>query len=206
MSSKKKALWVTLGVFALVISLSAFSTVVGVYAAPADTGGQLSESNNDSSDDGQVRNDFSVMIGSLTISLYEDKQDITAKLKETDLKYYECDLFNEKYDTYYMIDRSLNAYFKDGICVRLKFLNEVPQTARGIQKGDTRSRLLEQYGDFYKRLNLNYDEGRYDAYRFSFGDYFCEVGIESEYTDSVCNIDIYIKSLSPIYNYNWIDN
>ncbi len=209
MNFKKKSLWVTLGSLVLVVSLFAVSTVVGAYAAPAHTDDPFSESDNDSSEDGQVWKDYSVRIGDLTVSLYDDKQDVAAKLEEAGLSYYERKFARTDYDSYYMIDESLCVYFNAGSCVRLRFCDEAFQTARGIHRGDSYSQIIEQYGDSFYHEACIY-KGRYDVYRYSFDGYFCEFGIYSDQDEdaiydenigSIYNVDIYVPGQSPIYDY-----
>lgn len=180
----------------------------------------LPESGSSVSGTGQITSDYSVSMGNFTISLYEDKQDITDKLNENGLSYNEynsemkySDPGYNKYDSYYMVgesslgtdeaqwvDASLCAYFADGICVRLELLNQKCQTVRDIHKDDSYSQLIEQYGDSFEKRT--YDaHGVYDVYRYSYNEYICEFAILREYPDSIQSVDIYVSNLYPIYDY-----
>ena len=64
---------------------------------------------------------------------------------------HKTDLSYKEYDSYYMIVEAFCVYFEDDICVRLSFLNEVPQTARGVHKDYSYSQLVEQYGDSFEK-------------------------------------------------------
>lgn len=165
---------------------------IGTYRDMQDTLGTDDTASNSSEENYPV-NDNSVVIENLVIALYEDKQIITAKLNEAGLSY-------KEYDSYYMIDEALCVYFEDDICVRLSFLNEVPQTARGVHKDDSYSQLIEQYGDSFEKHTYA-DHGIYDVYRYSANEYICEFGILPEFSDAICNIEIYSPSQYPIYDY-----
>lgn len=180
----------------------------------------LPESDSSSSETEQISGDYFISIGDLTISLYESKQEITDKLNEhshnyneydSDMKYSDSDY--NKYDSYYMVDESplgtdasqwvdacLWIYFKEGICVRLKSWNEIPETALGIHEDDSYSRLIEQYGDSFEKHTYN-AHGVYNVYLYSYDDYICEFCIVEAYPDSIYRIDIYVPSLYPVYDY-----
>ena len=99
-----------------------------------------------------------------------------------------------------MIDEALCVYFEDDICVRLSFLNEVPQTASGIHKGDSYSQLIEQYGESFEKHTYAGKE-LYEIYRYSTNDYVCEFGMLPEISDAIYNIEIYTPDQDPIYDY-----
>ena len=173
---------------------------------PEETSAEESspESCSTSPEEETVLSDYSVTIGDLTISLYENKQDIMDKLNKTNLSYnikYNAGYvgYNE-YESYYIIDEALFVYIKDDICVRLSFSNEVPQTARGIHKEDSYSQLIEQYGDSFE-THTYADHGIYQIYRYSSNDYICEFGVLPEISDAIINIEIYTPSQYPIYDY-----
>ncbi len=168
--------------------------------------------------------DASVFIEDIVISLYENKQNIAAKLNETDLRYEEMDYnelpynfdFYNKYDSSYYIytplesdwmmntEPSLEVYFKNDICVRLRLIDEVPKTFRGIHKdaysSDAYSQLLEKYGDSFEKF-IFAAHGIYCVYLYSFDDYICEFMILEDYPDHLCNVDIYVSGLYPIYTH-----
>ena len=180
----------------------------------------IPESGIRSSETEQFIRDDSVFIGNLTVALYEEKQDITARLKESGMNYneYDSDMkyqdssYNQ-YDSYYMIgesplgtdasrwvDASLCVYFKEGICVRLSLLKEEARTARGIHKDNSYVQLMEQYGDFFEKTTYA-AHGRYDVYRYSYDDFICEFAILEDHPDSIQSVDIYVSSLSPFCEY-----
>lgn len=71
----------------------------------------------------QPANDHTVLMGELMISIAESKQDITTKLNAADLSYVEIAADDEhkgKYDSYYGIGASLQVYFLDDKCVRIR--------------------------------------------------------------------------------------
>lgn len=164
--------------------------------------------------------DYSVLLGNITIALYEDKQDITDKLDESGLNYNEYgsemkyhDSAYNKYDSYYMIgesplgtdpslwdDASLAVYFEDGRCVRLSLLKEEVQTARGMRKGDPYAQFIEQYGDAFEK-NTYAAHGVYDVYRYSYDDHICEFAVLADNPDFIQSVDIYVPNLYPIYDY-----
>lgn len=162
------------------------------------------ESSSTSPEAETVLSDYSVTIGDLTISLYENKQDIMDKLNKTNLSYnikYNAGYvgYNE-YESYCTIDEALNVYFKDDTCVRLSFINEVPQTAKGIHKDDSYSQVIEQYGDSFE-THIYADHGIYQIYRYSSSDYICEFGVLPEISDGIENIEIYTPDQYPLYDY-----
>ena len=162
------------------------------------------ESSSTSPEAETVLSDYSVTIGDLTISLYENKQDIMDKLNKTnlsyDIKYNAGYVGYNEYESYYIIDEALCVYFKDDTCVRLSFINEVPQTAKGIHKDDPYSQVIEQYGDSFETHSYA-DPGIYQIYRYSSGDYICEFGVLPEISDAIVNINIYTPDQYPLYDY-----
>lgn len=197
-----------------VLLTASLGTLIGCQTAKENAAVRLDSSSPESINNtpaaGHSLNDYSVTIGNLTVSLYEDKQDIQDKLlDETRLSYveYDADSYemidgNRAYDasTYYDINESLRVYFEHGKCVRLSFQNELPQTARGIHVSDSYSQMTAQYGDSFEKHMYPYKE-LYSAYRYSFDDYICEFGILEEISDSIQNLDLYIPSQYPIYDY-----
>lgn len=157
-------------------------------------------------------NDDSVIIGDISLSLSESRQDILAKLEAAGFDDYDDygevqpDSTNEvSYDLYYNAAGCLQIYFLDDACVRIrlqKFDDSLgnPQTARGLHPRDTYSQMIELYGDDYETHAYSY-KGIYTIYRYSIGDCICEFGIEGENRDSIYNIDIYLPSQLPIYEY-----
>lgn len=71
----------------------------------------------------QPLNEHTVIMGDLTFSIYESKEDITTKLNEAGLGYdeYYLDDGDKKgnYDSRYAVGTSLQVYFLDDLCVRL---------------------------------------------------------------------------------------
>lgn len=162
------------------------------------------ESSSTSPEAETVLSDYSITIGDLTISLYENEQDIMDKLNKTNLSYLrKCNAgyvgYNE-YESYCIIDEALGVYFKDDICVRLSFINGVPQTAKGIHIDDSYSQVIEQYGDSFE-TRIYADHGIYQIYRYSSGDYICEFGVLPEISDGIENIEIYTPDQYPLYDY-----
>lgn len=167
------------------------------------------ESDNHSAVTDQPLDDCSVTIGDVSLSLSESRQDILAKLEASGFDYSEVqpDSPNEaSYDLYYNAAGCLQIYFLDDTCVRIRLVNLVSaadwntQTARGLHPGDTYSQMIDLYGDDYETHAYSY-KGIYTIYRYSIGDCICEFGIEGENRDSFYNIDIYLPSQLPIYEY-----
>ena len=166
------------------------------------------ESDNHSAATDQPLNDCSITIGDVSLSLSESKQDILAKLEAAGFDYSEVQPYSPdeaSYDLYYNAAGCLQIYFLDDTCVRIR-LQELddslgnPQTARGLHPGDTYSQMIERYGDDYETHAYSY-KGIYTIYRYSIGDCICEFGIAGENRDSFYNIDIYLPSQLPIYDY-----
>lgn len=170
----------------------------------------LPESGSNSSETEPSLDDCSIMIGNISLSINENKQDMLAKLEAADLV---CSEFRPdnpekaKYDSCYNIAGGIQIYFLNDACVRLRMmdseLDEAVQTARGIKPGNTYSQMVEQYGDDYETHTYSY-KGIYIIYRYSIGDCICEFGMGGKEVEDVCdiyNMDIYLPSQSPIYDY-----
>lgn len=148
----------------------------------------------------------SVRIGDMSISLSESRQDILAKLEEAGFEYGEAQPAppgKDSYDLYYNAAGCLQIYFLENTCVRLRlqvFDSSAGhlQTARGLRPRDTYAQMTALYGDGYEKHAYSY-KGIYTIYRYTIGDVICELGYEG--TDSIYNIDIYVPSQIPIYDY-----
>lgn len=158
---------------------------------------------------GQSSDDCSIMIGNISLSINENKQVIFAKLDEAGLEYSEFepdDPETAKYDACYNIDGvPVQIYFLDDVCVRLRAISldcsyGIVQTARGLQSESTYSRMVELYGDSYETHTYAGKEV-YTIYCYFINDFICEFGIPGENRDSIYNIDIYVPSQTPIYDY-----
>ena len=173
----------------------------------------LSESGSTAPGEEQPLDDRSVFIGDLTLSLYEVKEDMLAKLKEAGLDYTELkpdDPEEAKYNSCYAVDAWMQIYFLDDVCVRLRLigtdfenLSETPQTARGIHPGSTYSQMVEQYGEPYESHKQVGTEV-YGLCRYSLDDRIsciCEFGIPGEKSDSIYYVDLYDISQFPVYDY-----
>ncbi|MDE6015011.1 MAG: hypothetical protein K2H41_04805 [Acetatifactor sp.] len=166
------------------------------------------KSDNHSAVTDPLLNDDTVTIGDVSLSLSESRQDILAKLEAAGFDYGEVqpNSPNEaSYDLYYNAAGCLQIYFLDDTCVRIrlqKFDSSVcnPQAARGLHPGDTYAQMIDLYGDDYETHAYSY-KGIYTIYRYSIEDCICEFGIEGENRDSIYNIDIYLPSQLPIYEY-----
>jgi len=170
-----------------------------------------SEASSYSSESEQLINHCSIIIGNLTISLNDNKQDIFSKLDKADLKYSELkssDSENIKYDSFYGVAGWLQIYFLKDECVRLRLissssledLDEIPQTTRGLQPYSSYSQMVEKYGSSYETYSYT-GKQVYTIYRYSFDNCICEFGIQGENTDTIYNIDIYVPNQYPIYHY-----
>lgn len=158
----------------------------------------------------ELSNDCSVLIDDVPFSLHESRQDILAKLEQVGLSYSEStpeNLEEAKYDFYYNTDLPLQIYFFNDECVRLRLIKnhdgnsgEIIWKGKSISPGNTVSQMLEQFGDEYETHSYNY-KGVYTIYRYSFEDCIYEFGIEGEESDSIYNLDIYVPSQAPIYDY-----
>lgn len=169
----------------------------------------MPESDNYSVVTDPLPNDDTVTIGNVSLSLSESRQDILAKLEAAGLDYSEVqpDSPDEVgYDLYYNAAECLQVYFLDDTCVRIRLIDLHSasdlnaQTARGLHPGDPYSQMTGLYGDDYETHAYSY-KGIYTIYRYSIGDCICEFGIEGENRDSIYNIDIYLPSQLPIYDY-----
>ena len=164
------------------------------------------ESDSDSSSIEQELDDCSIMIGDISLSIYESKQDILTKLDAAGLDYSEAEPdtpeLAAKIDSYYNTGECIQIYFLNDVCVRLRILNigEVAQTARGIHPASTYSHMVELYGDSFE-THTYAGKLTYTIYRYSFSDCICEFGIPGENLDSIYNVDIYVPSQYPIYDY-----
>lgn len=155
--------------------------------------------------------DCSIIIGDISLSIYESKQNILAKLDAAGLDYSEAEPdtpeLAAKIDSYYNMGGCIQIYFLNDVCVRLRLLDvspegsyEIAQTTRGIHPASTYSHMLELYGDSFETHTYAGKE-RYTIYRYSFSDCICEFGIPGENSDSIYNVDIYVPSQYPIYDY-----
>lgn len=179
-----------------------------ISAASRDT---TSEASRNFPESEQTKNDSFIIIGDVTISLNESKQDIFSKLDKAGLNYSELkisDLENTKYDSFYGVAGWFQMYFLKDKCVRLRLISsdslddlaEIPQTARGLQPFSTYSQMVEKYGDFYETHSYAGKEV-YTIYRYSFDKCICEFGMQGENSDVIYNMDIYILNQYPIYEY-----
>ena len=166
-----------------VIMAVGLGTFTGCLAAEGK-GDALPESGSHFSEADPVLADSSVVIGNLSFSIHESKQDI-------------C----------YCIDSWMQLYFLKDECVRLRLIDVVPeglgetvQTAGGIRPGDTYERMVELYGDSFE-THTYIDRGIYTIYRYFIDDCICEFGMPGESLGSVYNADIYIANLEPVYEY-----
>ncbi len=190
-----------------VIMAVGLGTFTGCLAAEGK-GDALPESGSHFSEADPVLADSSVVIGNLSFSIHESKQDILEKLEETDWEYSAFDGSEEnKYDVCYCIDSWMQLYFLKDECVRLRLIDVVPeglgetvQTAGGIRPGDTYERMVELYGDSFE-THTYIDRGLYTIYRYFIDDCICEFGMPGESLGSVYNADIYIANLEPVYEY-----
>ena len=174
----------------------------------AQTDETLPESESSSSKTEQSLDDCSIMIGNISLSIYENKHDILAKLDESGWDYSEFepdDPEESKYDTCYNIDGWMQMYFLDDECVRLRAIevdgsNRIVQTARGVHPGSTYSQMVDSYGDSYE-THTYAGKAVYTIYRYSVNDCVCEFGIQGDDSYSIYNVDIYAPSQAPIYDY-----
>jgi hypothetical protein len=175
---------------------------------------ETSEASGNFAESEQTENDCSIIMGDLTISLNESKQDIFSKLDKAGINYSEfiiSDSENTKYDSYYDVEVEVGfqMYFLKDECVRLRLMScsdslddlvELPQTSRGLQPYSTYSQMVEKYGDSYETHSYAGKEV-YTIYRYSFDKCICEFGIPGENSDVIYNMDIYISNQYPIYEY-----
>ena len=133
-----------------------------------------------------ISEDYTVILGDLTLALYENRQDFTAKLTEANVSY-----------TYssgcYIIDKALSAYFENDICVRFRFWNETPQTGRGIHIGDSYAQMTKQYGAPAE----SYGHPSHVAYRYDFDKGICEFGTSHEPDPPIDHVNVYIPGHLP---------
>lgn len=154
-----------------------------------------------------IDTDATVIIRDFSISIYESEQEILEKLDMDGLKYEKVDDSDMvAYDYYYDVDDGTDGfvqiYFLNEECVRIRIsCNEVcAHTAKGIYPTNTYSQMVEQYGDSYEKHTYTGKE-IYTIYRYKLGEYFHEFGIAGEESDTIYNVDIYVASQFPIYDY-----
>lgn len=184
--------------------------VSNIQTEAPTSNGSSSESNNNSSGTEQSTDACAITIGNVSFSIHESKQDILAKLDEIGLNYNEAkpdNLGETRYDSYYHIDAWMQIYFSNNECVRIRVIdigsedpNELAHTTKGIHPGSTYSQMVELYGDSFETHSYD-DRGIYTIYRYSVNDCIYEFGIQGEDSDSIYNVDLYIPSQSPIYEY-----
>lgn len=168
------------------------------------------ESSSNSSETKQPVDACSIIIGDVSLSLTESKQDILVKLNEAGLNYSESKSDNPgetRYDSYYNIDAWMQIYFLNDECVRLRVIDvgsegsdKLAHTSKGIYPGSTYSQMVGLYGDSFETHSYT-GQVIYKIYRYSVNNCISEFGIQGENSDSIYNIDIYIPSQSPIYDY-----
>lgn len=78
--------------------------------------------------------------------------------------------------------------------------SEHARTTMGIHPGSTYSQMVELYGDSYEMHSYS-ERIIYTIYRYSVDDCIYEFGIPDENSDTIYNIDIYLLSQAPIYEY-----
>lgn len=169
-----------------------------------------SESSNNFSETKQSADACSIIIGDISLSIHESKQDILVKLNEAGLNYSESKPDNPeetRYDSYYYIDAWMQIYFLNDECVRLRVLDvgfedsdKLAHTSKDIHPGSTYSQMVELYGDSFETHSYA-GQVIYKIYRYSDNNCIYEFGIQGENSDSIYNVDIYIPSQSPIYEY-----
>ena len=151
--------------------------------------------------------DATISIRDFSISIYESEQEILKKLDRDGLKYEKVDDSDiVAYDYYYDVDDGTDGfvqiYFLGEECVRIRIsCNEVSaHTSKGIYPTNTYAQMVEQYGDAYETHTYAGKE-IYTIYRYKLGEYFHEFGIAGEASDTIYNVDIYVSSQFPIYDY-----
>ncbi len=164
-----------------------------------------------SSEAEQTLNADSIIIGNTSLSIHESKQDIFTKLDKAGMDYKKYDETKSdnpgknRYDYFYNADSSLQIYFLNDECVRLRSTyaledtDKVPYTVQGLSPGSTYSQMETLYGDSFETHSYS---GKliYTIYRYSINGCIYEFGIQ-ENTDYIYNIDIYLPNQSPIYDY-----
>ena len=185
-----------------------------IQAENSQTDEPIPESDSNPPETEQSLDDRSIIIGDISLSINENKQDIFAKLEAAGLDYSEFepdDPEEAKYDVWYNIDEVyVQMYFLDDVCVRLRAISfdssyGIVQTARGLQSRgqpsrSTYSQMVELYGDSYE-THAYAGKEVYKIYRYYISDFICEFGIFGEDRDLIYNIDIYVPSQMPIYDY-----
>lgn len=155
----------------------------------------------------QINSDATINIGDISVSLYEREQEILRKLDKMRVRYGKVEDSNiTKYDYYYNVgddtDDFMQVYFLDEECVRIRIsCNEFfARTSKGLHPRNTYSQMVEQYGNSYERHTYMGKE-IYTIYRYMLGEYFHEFGIVGETIDEIYNVDVYVSSQFPIYDY-----
>ena len=154
-----------------------------------------------------IDSDTVINIGDLSVSLYENEQEILSELDKAGLKYEKVEhTDNKKYNYYYNVgdgaDEFIQVYFLDEECVRIRINSDemFAHTSKGIHPGNTYFQMVEQYGDSYERHTYMGKE-MYTVYRYMLQGEVIEFGIPGDATAEIYNVDIYVLGQFPIYDY-----
>ena len=154
-----------------------------------------------------IDSDTVINIGDLSVSLYENEQEILSELDKAGLKYEKVEhTDNKKYNYYYNVgdgaDEFIQVYFLDEECVRIRINSDemFAHTSKGIHPGNTYFQMVEQYGDSYERHTYMGKE-MYTVYRYMLRGEVIEFGIPGDATAEIYNVDIYVLDQFPIYDY-----
>lgn len=141
--------------------------------------------------------DCSVAYKGMELSLENEKSDIMQNSVKHGIEVKET-------EEYTILDDAVCLYFDEkDVCVRISVLNDLPKTIQGISKLDYLDDMIECYGDTYERFVFAH-KGIYKVYRYYNNDYVMEFGFPGTYAGNptqLLNLEIYHKSVSPIYDY-----
>ena len=155
-----------------------------------------------------LADDCTMTVGELSLSVGESKEEILTRLEEAGLGYLTTEPDDPQeagYELLCALDEAwIQIFFQEDACVRLRAIGvdegEAVRTARGLRAGDTVSRMEELYGTSFEKRSYA-DRGLYTVYRYDLGELVCECGVPGEDRDLIYNVDVYLPSQAPIYDY-----
>lgn len=142
--------------------------------------------------------DWGIEYKGIRLFLKDQKDNIIQKALENEIKIKET-------EEYVSLDDAVCLYFdKNEGCVRISVLmNDLPKTIHGIGKLDYLDDVINCYGDSYERL-VYVHKGIYKVYRYRDEESILEFGFHGTLAGNptqLSNLEIYHKSVDPIYDY-----
>lgn len=143
----------------------------------------------------------SVIIKDTYISLNMTKSEMIELLDEGNISYSEYSYEPNHELALNIGENKLFAYYDNaGKFTRLSIITSDVCTSKGITIGSTITEMIEIYGESFKKQSYNH-KGRYEVYRYYVGDSIIEFGAFENDLNDIQNIEIYLESEFPIYDY-----